>query len=298
MPEEKRKLNADIPGGINDFESIMKTFRLKDQIFKILFRGKGLEFEGFRDFAPDDDASNIDWKTSARAQKLVVKQYKEERDLKIMFLIDVGSNMVFGSTPKLKCEYIAEMVGALAHLAVNSNDRIGFFFFSDKIQHYVEAQKGIDHFGFFMDLLLDISNYGGKTNLDGALDFAMEYFDKSISSVILISDFLNVTQETEKKLSLISSSFETILIKVKDPLDLTLPDIQGEIVLEDPSTGEQVIVNPKIAKVEYERYAYEQEQFVENMFSKIEADTIELVTSIYFAEPLALFLKERSSKNA
>ena len=69
-----------------------------------IFRGKGLEFDTYRNYSPGDDASFIDWKASARANELLVKEYVEERDVKIFFLVDVSSSMVFGSTEKLKNE--------------------------------------------------------------------------------------------------------------------------------------------------------------------------------------------------
>lgn len=296
MPKEKRELNVDIPKAINDLQSMMKAFRLKEEIFRILFRGKGLEFEGFRDFSPDDDASDIDWKTSSRAMKLLVKQYKEERDLKIMFVVDVGSNMVFGSTDKLKCEYATELIAALSYLIVKQNDKIGFFLFSDSVSNYVDCRGGEKHFHFFVDTLKNAFNYGGKTDLDQALDFAMEYFNNSISSVIVISDFLNITNESEKKLELLSNMFETVFIKIKDPLDLTLPDMQGEVILEDSVSNDQILINPRVAKSAYERYALEQDKIIEEMFTKTQADSLNLLTNKNFAEPLAIFLKERGAK--
>ena len=226
--ESKRRLNVDIDGSVLEFKSMLKEFKLKRK--KVAFRGEGLEFDGYRDFSPDDDAGNIDWKSSLRAQKLLVKKYKEERDLKIMFLVDVGSNMVFGSTDKIKCEFATELVAAFTDLILNSEDRFGFFLFSDIINHFVDCKGGTKHFQFFVDILSNGLNYGGKTNLDQALDFATTYLDKSVSSVIIISDFLNITEKTEKKLSLLASKFETIIVQVRDPLDVTLPEIEGEVV--------------------------------------------------------------------
>ncbi len=296
MLKEKGKLNVDIAGAITEFEEIIKEFKLRKDIYRIIFRGKGLEFEGYRDFAPDDDASNIDWKASSRAQKLLVKQYKEERDLRIVFVIDVGSNMVFGSTAKLKCEFMTEAVAALSNVIVKSNDRVGFFLFSDTIRHFVTCKGGKKHFQLFIDILSTSSNYGGQTNLDQALDFAMDYLNNSIHSVIIVSDFLNATMETEKKLSLLGSRFETIAIRVRDPLDLALPNIEGEIILEDPVNHQQVIVNPKVAGKKYARYALEQGKAVEEIFKKTQLDYLDLVTDKPFAEPLAVFLKERLMK--
>lgn len=290
---KKPKLNVDVASGISEFQSVMKQFHLKRDIYRIIFRGKGLEFESFRDFTPDDDASEIDWKTSSRAQKLLVKKYKEERDLKIMFLIDVGSSMVFGSTEKLKCEYITELVAAFSKIIMDSGDRVGFFLFGDHVKHFISPRTGEKHFQFFIDLLSSSENYGGVTNIDAAIDYAMKYLKSNINSVILISDFLKVSRETEKQLSLLSHKFETIAIRVRDPLDITLPDIDGELMIQNPLTGEQMVINPKIARGSYERYAAEQAKAVEEMLTKSEADHLDLVTSESFPVPLALFLKRR-----
>jgi len=293
---EARRLNLDVAEAITEFEAIMKAFRLKKDMYKLLFRGKGLEFEAYRDFSPDDDASDIDWKASSRTQKLLVKQYKEERDLKIMFMIDVGNNMVFGSSNKLKCEYIAELVAAFARLIMDNNDRVGFVLFSDQVKMFIDCRGGEKHFQFLVDTLSKSESYGGVTNLDACIDYAMRYLDNSINSVILISDFLRVTRETEKSINLLSNRFETIILRVRDPLDMTLPDIEGEIVLENPQNHQQVIVNPKIARRVYEKYAYEQAKIVEGIFKKTEADYLDLYTDKFFPMPLALFLKERAEK--
>jgi len=291
----KAKLNIDIDRSINEFKSVLREFKLKRK--KTVFRGKGLEFDGYRDFTFDDNAEDIDWKSSLRAQRLLVRQYKEERDLKVMFLIDVGSNMIFGSTKKIKCEFAAELIIALADLIFTSEDRVGFFLFSDKIHHFVDCKRGSKHFQFFIDILSDSSNYGGKTNIDQALDFAINYFDNSIFSVIIVSDFLNVTPETEKKLTLLSYRFETIAIQIRDPLDITLPEINGEVVLENLSPdSEQVIINPKIIKRAYEKKVAEQEKMFKQLFEKSEVNYLSLTTDKPFAPPLATFLRERMRK--
>jgi uncharacterized protein (DUF58 family) len=294
MPQKNEgRLNVDIASAISEFQEVMKEFRLRKDIYKILFRGKGLEFEAYRDFNPDDDASDIDWKASSRSQKLLVKQYKEERDLKMIFVVDVGSNMVFGSTERLKCEFITELVAAFSKIIMDNNDRIGFILYGDEVRHFIGPRLGEKHFQFFIDLLSRADTYGGASNIDKALDFAVTYLDKSINSVIWVSDFLKVDSETEKKLSLLSQKFETILVRVRDPLDITLPDIEGEVTIENPLTHEQVVVNPKVARKAYEAYAKEQARIVEGIFKKTMADYVDLVTDKGFAVPLAIFLKER-----
>lgn len=293
MTELKRKLNVDVAGAIIELHSMMKEFKLKRDLYRIIFRGKGLEFEGYRVFSPDDDAADIDWKASARGQKLFVKKYREERDLKIMFMIDVGSNMVFGSTEKIKCEFAAELATALAKLMLDFGDLIGFILFGKDITHFIECRKGLKQFQLFQDALLDGSTYGGKTDIDQVLDFATDYLDNSISSVVLISDFLNITKNTEEKLDLLSHRFETIAIRVGDPLDKTLPNIDAEVVLESPSTQAQITINPIIAKRAYEKYAVKKEEIFKKMISRNKVDFLDLTTDKSFAVPLASFLRER-----
>lgn len=288
-----RELNVDIPDAISQLQAMLKEFRLKKKIYKLFFRGRGLEFEGYRNFSPDDDSEMIDWKASSRAQKLLVKQYKEERDLKIMFMIDIGSNMVFGSTDKLKCEFVTELVAAFSMVMLNANDRIGFILFSDTVKYFVDCRGGKKQFQIFTSTLSNGLNYGGTTDLDRALEFAVNYIDKSISSVVLISDFLRMTNETEKKLSLLSNKFETIAIRVRDPLDITLPDIDGEVVLEDSKSHRQVIINPSVAKKSYEKYVSMQEEAIKKIFLNVGVDYLDLITNESFVAPLVIFLKER-----
>jgi len=216
--------------------------------------------------------------------------------LKIVFFIDVGGNMILGSGKKLKCEFTAELAVSFANLVIGANDRIGFLLFSEKTTNYVDCKGGNKQLELFIDLLSDSQNYGGKSTIDSALDFALTYLDNSINSVIFISDFLNVSEETEKKFESLNSRFETILIRVRDVLDITLPEVHGEVILEDPSSNEQIVLNPKIAKKTYEAYAFQQAAIVEGMFKKSGADYLDLITNKSFAIPLAIFLKERFEK--
>jgi len=275
---------------------MLKEFRLKQKIYKLFFRGKGLEFETYSDFTQDEDASRIDWKASLRAQKLLIKQYKEERDLKIMFVIDVGDNMVFGSTEKIKCEFVTELVAAFSMVMLSENDQIGFVLFSDSIKHFVKYAGGEKQLQIFVDTLSYGENYGGLTDIDYALDFAVRTFDSSVSAVVLVSDFLRVSGETKKKLNLLANKFETIVLRVRDPLDITLPDIDGEVILEDIETQGQVIVNPRIAKKNYEINALQQGELVEDIFKKTQVDYLDLITDKSFVIPLSIFLKERFEK--
>lgn len=292
----QQKLNVDIAGTISEFERLMKEFRIKNILYRIIFRGKGLEFDSFRDFSPDDDAGDIDWKTSYRANKLLVKQYVEERDLKIIFIMDVSENMVFGSTEKLKCEYAAELAAALAHLIINSNDAVGLILFNETLVKTIMPKKGMKQFNLFVDELSNPLIYKGDSKIKKSLDEVLDIIPSSINVVFLISDFIKTNEEISKTLELFSSRFETIAIMIKDPLDKTLPNVKGELILEDPSTKNQIIIDPSIARKQYEKIALEQEKKIKKAFSDSGVDILDLTTDKPIAINLSEFLRERANK--
>ena len=82
-----RQFNINFSSAVSQFERVIKKFQIKKIVYKTVFRGKGLEFESYRNIEPDDDAMMIDWKASLRADKLLAKQYIEERNLDIFFLL-------------------------------------------------------------------------------------------------------------------------------------------------------------------------------------------------------------------
>jgi len=293
----ERRLNLDIPGSVAEFESLIRKVLPRNIIYQLV-HGKGLEFDGYRDFYPDEDASNIDWKATVRAGKTLARKYIEERDLKIMFLIDVSDNMIFGSTEKLKCEYAAELVAALAHVILISGDRVGFAFFNDRVVKMRPPSLGDKQFNILIQELSDPLNYGGKSDMNSVLGELLSTLDKSTSMVFIISDFININEINKSNLELMSALFETIAINVRDPLDGTLPDIDKEVAIENPITGDRLLVNPKIARAEYEFNAQMQLSMVKGIFRNSDIDFSEFLTSEHFSLNLAEFLKERANRRS
>lgn len=285
-------LNLDVAGKVSEFELFMKKVLPRNIMWKVVF-GKGLEFDGYRDFSPSDDAVNIDWKASVRAQKTLVRKYIEERDRKFMFLVDVSDNMVFGSTEKLKCEYSVELCAALSHLILSSGDRVGFALYNDKVKLMKSPELGLTQFDIFIHYLSDPDSYGGISNLNDILKEMIDMLDKGISVIFIVSDFIRVDGSYRKNLEVLSSLFETVALIVRDPLDNELPRLNREVVVEDPESGEKLLFNPKVAGRSYEKYAFEQLNFVKQVFRDYGIDFLELDTRIGFAEELAGFFKER-----
>lgn len=291
-------LNINFNETIGRFEYAMQRKLLfKSTFYKKVFGGKGFEFESFKEYVPGQDDSNmIDWKASMKTSgEFLVRQYIEERDLNVFFIIDVGDNMVLGSGNKLKAETAAEICSCISHLILISGDKIGFTLYNNKISALRPFSPGLNQFHTLVKFLADPKNYGGRSDLVGAVDYVKPYLKKA-STVFIISDFLNVDEDTANTLKKLAAMHETIGIMIRDRVDNQLSDLKGEVVIEDIRTGQQVLIDPNLIKGEYERHADEQRRRINELFLKIGADIIEITNNEDFIMPLVSFLKRRINR--
>lgn len=290
------RLDIDAAESIAAFEAVINKFEIRKKLYQILFRGRGPEFDGFRVYSSDDDYSTIDWKASTRANKLLIKQYKEERHLKILFVVDVSDSMVFGSTKKLKCEYAGGIIAALADLMLDIGDKVGFLLYSEKVRNYIPPSSRRTHFEYLIDTLSHAKEYGGGSDMRKPLKFILETLGSNVDALIFISDFLQLPHDAHSLLGFVGNAYESLGIMVKDPIDTDLPAIDRELTVQDPQTGQRLLINPKVARAQYHHYAMEQEANIKKLFESSGVDLLHLKTDTPFAIPLAQFLESRVQK--
>lgn len=288
----EQKLKVDFAKVVSEFESAMKKFKLKRILYRTVFRGKGLEFDRYRDFEPGGDASSIDWPASLRANTLLARQYIEERDLDFYFVVDVSSSMMFGSSDKLKAEHAAEVVAALTHLVLNSNDNVGLILWTDKAVKIIPPTNSTNQLYLINDALSNPEFYGGNFNFENMVEFLLKLI-KSSSVIVLVSDFIHLNKHCEEPLGVLSAKFETMAIMVRDILDGGLPSDLPPIVLEDPYSNNQILVDPKIASARYGISTLRQKRLVEKLFLDSNIDLLGLTTNESLVVPLVSFLKQR-----
>lgn len=287
------KLEINLGSAVSQFERGIRKFQVKKAVYQSLFRGKGLEFDGYRNFFKDDDSSMIDWKASLRANKLLSKEYIEERDLKIYFVVDVSNSMLFGSGKKLKAEYAGEIIAALSHLIMGSGDNAGLIMGNDRVVKFLKATKTKNQLFLMINELQNTQEYGGRFDFNFIINFLLRSID-SKSVVILISDFLHLGRDFERGLRLLSTKFETIAFMIRDSFDDELPKENYQIVIQDPESGKQMLVDSGFAAQNYKKQAFEQKMFIKKKLEEARVDFMELNTRDDFVHPLVSFLKKRA----
>lgn len=264
--------------------------------YRSSFKGKGLDFEGYRAYAPDDDASLIDWKASVRTNDVLIRLFTEERNLNVFLLMDVNSSMLYGSSAnKLKILYAAELSASLCYAILKAKDSIGYGLFNDRLTTYEMPSLEPRQFYKFYNTLLDTKNYGGNYDLSAVLDELIGILPER-TIVIIISDFIGVKGDWEEKLGTASKKFEVIGLMVRDLFDRTLPGDEINLLVEHPQSNEQLLINPNDAKRSYELHAREQEEYVSRIFKKNKCDILMLTTDKSFVKPLFGFFKMRERR--
>lgn len=105
--------------------------------FKTAFKGSWLIFHDLREYVVWDSVKNIDWKTSAKHNDIYVKNYEEERNLKILFALDISKWIEFWSEEKTKLDLLIEIFFVLAFSASRDLDTLWVLIYNGDVYEYI-----------------------------------------------------------------------------------------------------------------------------------------------------------------
>jgi len=260
-----------------------------------IFKGQGIEFSEIRDYKPGDDIRSIDWKVTARFNRPFIKEFIEERDLRVYFVFDYSGSGSFGNQVEKRRKAI-ELTATLMFSAMRNNDNIGLFLFTDKVEKYIPARKGKRHVLKLISNLVRHQPTSKKTNLNDSLAFISNVIKKR-SILFVVSDFNS--EDFSKPLSVLKNRHDIVAIKVNDGRENSIPDV-GLIQLEDEETGEQILVDTSDEefRTNYESIIKKESEKLEKTFRKYNVDTINILTDESYETPLRKFFKTRQRRLA
>jgi len=260
------------------------------------FKGQGVEFDEVRPYLVGDDVRTIDWNVTAKTGVPHIKRFCEERELTILFLVDVSGSQGYGSVRRSKMELAAEVTALLALTAIRNQDKIGLVLFSDSIVKYIPPRKGRDSvMRLVREVLAAEDDAQGGTDIEGALKF-LNGVQKRRAVVFLVSDFLG-QGGCESLLRATARHHDLICVPVSDPAERNLPDV-GLIELEDPETGELVLVDTSAKSVRRafaEKAAAEGEE-LKRFFLRTGIDTLFISTDSPYIDAVRALFKRRARK--
>ncbi len=262
--------------------------------YESAFRGRGMEFQEVREYAPGDDIRDIDWNVTARMGHPYIKLYREERELTMMLLVDVSSSGLFGTVRQFKNELAAELASVIAFAAVKSNDKVGLVIFSDQVEKYIPPKKGRSHVWRVIKEVLEHQPRAAGTDIVGALNY-LNTVCRRRAVVFLISDF--IAHGYEHALRVTNKKHDVIAIHVVDPREQELPNV-GIVALEDAETGDTLLVDTadKEVRSAFRALARQQNEQRIATFRAGRIDYLDIRTDTPYLDTLLRFFRMREKR--
>jgi uncharacterized protein (DUF58 family) len=264
--------------------------------YRSSFKGMGIEFEDVRQYQHGDDVRMIDWNVTARTGSPYVKQFMEERELSLYFMIDVSASGHFGSSKKTKTEVAAQVFALLAFAAAHNNDNVGLILFSDDIEVYIKPGKGKNHVLYMIHKILEHEPKSKKTDINLCLDF-LRKVRRSRCVAFLFSDFID--SGYEDSLRHVARAYDLVCVSISDKRERELPK-KGIIELMDAETGDVQTIDctNKKLREQVETLSQERNKELQEYCREINADLLQVCTEEDYLHRIISFFKQRSLRSA
>lgn len=261
--------------------------------YKSVFRGRGMEFDEVREYEPGDDIRSIDWNVTARAGRPYVKRFVEERELTVLFMVDISASGIFG-TNRSKWDAAVEVAATLMFSALKNNDKVGLLTFCDKVENYYKPAKGKANILHLIRQLLQTEPIARPADLNAALEYVNRILKRK-AVIFLLSDFLN--PEPGRELIICRRKHDLIALSTVDDGEREFPNV-GFLTLFDPETGDEIEVdtgNPKVRRFLAERMQNKRNE-IANCLKKSKIDLLEFGTEDDFTKDLRHFFRTRAKR--
>jgi uncharacterized protein (DUF58 family) len=235
-------------------------------LHKSPFHGFSVEFAEHRLYNKGESTKHIDWKLYGRTDKLFIKRYEEETNLRCQLVIDTSSSMYFPVTERNdgrqnKITFSVYCAAALIELLKRQRDAVGLSLFSDKIDYFAAAKSSsLHHKMLYHELEKLIQKHDVNSHKTTAATDALHQIAETIhkrSLVIIFSDMMDSKTGSEELFSALQhlkhKKHEVILFHVTDKQkeqDFDFDNRPYRFV--DMETGEEVKLHPSEIKDTYQ----------------------------------------------
>jgi len=209
-------------------------------------RGFSVEFAEHRMYQPGDELRYVDWKMLARSDRLYVKQFEEETNLRAMVVCDASRSMAWSGSPEqtlTKLEYAQRLIAAFSLILLRQRDATGLIVFDEAVRSITPPRARPGHWRQIVEKLSGLEA-GQGTAAEPALRRVVDQLRRR-GLVVFVSDLL-----LERDLAITALRFlkhrghQVIVLHVLDPAEVALSG-PAEARFEDPETGRSVVIRPR-----------------------------------------------------
>ncbi len=211
--------------------------------------GFSVEFTEYRSYHPGDDPRYLDWRVYARTDRLYIKKYEDETNLRCHLLIDQSRSMGYGSQGYSKADYASTLAATLATFLFAQGDAVGLATFDSDIREYLPPRNRPGHLHRLM-LSLNSAPEGAATDLGPPLQKVAHLLTRR-GLVVLMSDLLTPIDRLATHLAYLSTGgHDVVLLQVLDPAELRFT-FTTPALFKDTETGQNFYVDPAATQKDY-----------------------------------------------
>lgn len=213
------------------------------------YHGFSVEFTEYRQYTSGDDPRYIDWQLYARSDRLYIKKFEDETNLRCHLLVDHSRSMGYGSGEYTKSQYAGTLAATLAYFLHTQGDAVGLATFDDQIRQHMPPRNRPGYLRRLM-LTLEAVPGGGTTDLGPPLKRIAEMLRKR-GLIVLVSDLLTSIDRLESDLGyLCAGGHDVVVFHVMDPAELNF-DFESPAIFRDIESGRDMYIDPAAARENY-----------------------------------------------
>lgn len=251
-------------------------------------KGFGLEFDQLSEYQFGDDVRFIDWKSTARSNKIMIRNYREELNRTIFLLIDISGSTWYGSQHRAKNDIIAEIAVMLSLAGLYCKDAVGALFFSDQVDAYLPPRASFSQFHAIASKSVEFKKKLRHTDLSQALSFLARVARRE-SLVFIISDCLD--DHYIQGLKTISRKHDVAVIRCLDQAERELPPL-GFVHCLDSESDESALIDMR-SKSEAFLWQQEYHQQTVHTLKQLGVDCFDITPQGPVLEKLIMYLAQR-----
>jgi len=218
-------------------------------LHKSPYKGQSVEFLQHREYVRGDDLRRVDWKVWGRQDRLYVKEFEEETNLRLALLVDASASMDYASGPLSKYDCAATLAASLAWLALSHGDAAGCAVFDDRVRASVPARTKRSQLTSVVEVLETPRGGRGTAFLPVLRSLAETLPRRGL--VVIVSDLLGDRDGVFQGLQMLRKrGHDLVLLHVMDDDELDFP-FDGPTRFEGLEVPDQISCNPRALRAGY-----------------------------------------------
>ncbi len=197
----------------------------------------GMDFVELREYEPGDEVRHIDWKSSSRSGKVLVKKFMHDQEISIRIFACTSESMNYSTTGSTKLEVLAELATSLGWIAINSGNRFSLFKFDkavERIISHANSEKQVQAMG------ASLLNFQKPVkSMYGSLWNTLAEKQTPRSMIFVLSDFYEPIDPV--LFGACANRHDLHLLRILDPREISLPE-SPDIPCKNPWNSNPILV--------------------------------------------------------